>query len=292
MTMTLLDMISRFTSNELFLRRWLGIFTSPPLAELADEMLDVQEDLDKARDELWIAIRTMVLDLAQAAAIAFPETPLGSSDMAVEMIYAMLVAQRRSQRAQERETASFRLVVAPLDGGKHDEEHLEIVARASAGGVPVNGAWQAMQAELAACKRPAIAWAPDHEVHLDLDGQDAESEEAVPDDGSETAATAPVPLRDLTSEEWATLGVPRAGTPHGVACSNCIPLGPTRDEDGGLCSLFLCECANDGTILVESLTRPPRAVPCALVRTVPLTSPAPQVEALRRADAAGLTGAP
>lgn len=283
---TLLDVIARFTSNELLLRRWLGTFTSPQLAELADEMLDVQDDLDKAREELWIAIRAMVHDVAQAAAVDFPEIASESLDMAIEVIYGFVVAQRRSHRKQEREAAHFRLVILPLDGGSHDPEHLEIVARHSLNGVPINDRWEAMLMELSACKRPAIAWAPEHEVHVDIseetgdDGDEGASEEeeqeeqAVPDDGSEYETTIPVvPVRPLS-------------------CDQCIPLGPTRDEDDAPCSLYLCGCANDGTILVESLTRPPRAVPCSLVRTVPITSPAPQVEALRRADMAGLTRAP
>ncbi len=277
---TLLDMISRLTSNELLLRRWLGIFTSPQLADLADAMLGVQGDLDQAREELWVAIRTMVLDLAQAAAVAFPDIPFGSSDTAVEMIFALVVAHRRNRREEEEESKAdgFRLVIQPLDGGTHDEEHLEIVARASVNGLPVNGAWQDMAAQLAACTRPAIVWAPDNEIQFDLDEDDDETPEADSDSG-------PIPFVPVVPP-------PVLDVLPAMSCRRCVPLGPTRDEDGALCSLYLCGCANDGTILVESLTRPPRAVPCSLVRTAPSTSPAPQVEGLRRSDAAGLTRAP
>jgi hypothetical protein len=282
------DKFASLASNELLVQRWFSLFGSPQLIELSDAVLDCQDQLRMAHVELTTALKTLLVDVVQIATNTVPDfMDKTSLDVIVEVMFTMLVAERRHQREQQRAARSFKLIVEPLDGGDLDPEHLQAVADATADGRPTGDAWRALADRLAACKRPARAWTPEHEIHVDLDEDEDEDEN---EDGIQDKTT-PVLMPAPEARIAHPLEIVSATLAWSLGCDQCVRLGLTQDEEGHPCQLYFCACANNGTILVQGAMGV-RAVPCDVVRQAPATSLAPQVEGLRRAIAARLLEEP
>lgn len=268
---TFLSQIASLAGNDLLVRRWASMATSPHLTELARNVVEAQADLTAARAALWHAVKSHVQPIVIMALSNSTPDALSTSmeDTLVDLVVTQMIEWQRMLR--EETVVRRKLVVQPIDGGPLDQEHLDIVAGMTASGVDSaeawKTAWQHAVEKLALCERPAHAWVPEHEIQVEISEKSADESD------------------DEEESEEASGG---EGRP---SCARCEPLGPAYDEDGHPCLLYFCKCSNDGTILVAGAMGV-RAVPLAVVLDANQGSPAPQVEGLRRARAAGLVKDP